>query len=110
MVATLCCAMFPRYQTRRPLLSSQGHVSAGQVLNDASRIQCEKFLRLRDPTQGIAANRYELTAHPLNIGEGLRDQNRLVDGATHGGDAACFIDRRADHSEIEPIGASDISV
>ena len=57
-----------------------------------------------------AANRYKMTAHPFNIGEGRRNKIGWSTGAAHGGNAARFIDRRADHSEIEPLGASDISI
>jgi hypothetical protein len=50
-----------------------------------------------------------MTAHPIDVGECLRDQNRPVDRAAHSRDATRFIDGRTDHGEIEPFGASDIA-
>jgi hypothetical protein len=63
-------------------------------------IQREKLLRLGDPAQCVAADRYEPAAHAVDIGEGLRDQHRLLDRPAHGGDPAGFVDGRPDYSEI----------
>jgi hypothetical protein len=42
-------------------------------------IQGEKLLRLRDPAQCVAADRHQPASHAVNIGEGRRDQHRLLD-------------------------------
>jgi hypothetical protein len=42
-------------------------------------IQGEKLLRLRNPAQCVAADRYEPLAHAVHIGEGRRDKHRLLD-------------------------------
>src|SRR5579871_5884922 len=43
-------------------------------------------------------------------GEGRGEQERLIDRAAHGGDAAYLVDRGADDSEVEPLLAADIAV
>ena len=73
-------------------------------------IEREKLLRLRDPAQRVAADRYEPAAHAVNVSEGLRDQHWLLDRPAHGGDPAGLVDCRPDHGEIEPLGAADIAV
>src|SRR2546430_4848318 len=82
----------------------------GRKLPGPGGIQREELLRLRDPAQRVAADRYEPAAHALDIGERLRDQHRLLDRAAHGGDAARFVDGRPHHGEIEPLGAAEIAV
>src|SRR6266498_5279393 len=82
----------------------------GRELPGPGGVEREELLRLRDPAQRVAADRYEPAAHALDIGERLRDQHRLLDRPAHGGDPARFVDGRPHHGEIEPLGAAEIAV
>src|SRR5262245_38855794 len=84
-------------------------VQCGRLV-DLRAIHGEKLLRLFDPAQCVAADRYEPAAHAVNIGEGRRDQHRLLDRPAHGGDPAGLVDRWPHHREVESLGAADISV
>ena len=70
-----------------------------------------EVLRSADAAQGEASDRGQAGAGIAEaIGEALRDQQRLVDRPAHGGDAADFVDSRADDGEIEAVLAADIAV
>ena len=61
--------------------------------------------------QGVATDRdKEISGCAERAGESRRDKQGLIDGAAHGGDAADFVDRRADDGEVEPVLAADIAV
>ncbi len=57
-------------------------------------IQREQLLRVRDPAQRVAADRDEPVAHTVDLGEGIRDQHRLLDRPAHRGDPAGLVDGR----------------
>src|SRR2546430_11568941 len=94
----------------RAVISYLSPAARGRKLPGPGGIQREELLRLRDPAQRVAADRYEPAAHALDTGEGLRDQHRLLDRTAHGGDPARFVDGRPHHGEIEPLRAAEIAV
>src|ERR1700730_3324389 len=79
------------------------------LLTGLGGIEREKLLRLHDPAQRVAADRYEPAAHAVDIGEGLRDQHRLLDRPAHGGDPAGLVDGRPAHGEIVAFVDADIT-
>src|SRR5215469_6261179 len=77
-----------------------------------ARFRDEEFLRLRDASQRIAADRDEAPAQfrAERVGEARRQQQILFDRPAHGEDPADFVDGRANNREIKTIPAADITI
>src|SRR5262249_50536532 len=116
LLAARTCRPLPEQAMNLPLakLRFVGPVTARRVfsnpLTGLSGIQREKLLRLCNPAQRVAADRYETAAHAIDIGEGLRNQHRLLDRATHSVDPTRFVNCRPDYGEIQSFGATDIAI
>src|SRR5258708_7589935 len=78
--------------------------------SDAAAIQGEELLGVAQAAERIAADGGQTRAGVAQSGgEGGGEEQGLVDGAAHGGDATRLVDRRADDGEIEAVGAADIA-
>src|SRR5271163_3396157 len=74
-------------------------------------VQGEELLGPADAAQSVPPNRDEAASLVGGRGgEGGGHEHRLVDGSTHSGNPADFVDGGADNSEIEPIFTADVPV
>ena len=74
-------------------------------------VQGEELLGPADAAQSVPPNRAEAASLVGGRGgEGGRHEHRLVDGSTHSGNPADFVDGGGANSEIEPIFTADVPV
>src|SRR5262249_23176883 len=98
------------FGTRRHELYKPREASTNPAGRCLAELQTVDLARLAHPAQFVLAERHQATALADRRSEVGRDEHLAAQRFAQGLDAGSFVDRRADHSEVEPIDGADIAI